>query len=247
MPATGPERIRRREGQDAAGTDAIGAGRHRDQAKRAVAADGLPLADEGGFAVAEWRRAENHRAPVPTVAKNAPASRAAPCRGGGSLSGRTRRRIAKRTHPKAISRLPSGAGRNARRPLARGKARLARSSPHDDRHRTNGTKLPRADRQAAIPAPRKKSPPVPDHAKNAFEPMFSGVRRIFGIIYPGFSGIRVLRQFACVGGGSLVFYGAGKKQDEDDEKGFRLAVGVCGDRMRRRAGVFRERKAHEGD
>ena len=101
------------------------------------------------------------------------------------------RRIAKRTHPKAISRLPSGAGRNARRPLARGKARLARSSPHDDRHRTNGTKLPRADRQAAIPAPRKKSPPVPDHAKNAFEPMFSGVRRIFGIIYPGFSGIRV--------------------------------------------------------
>ena len=91
MPATGPERIRRREGQDAAGTDAIGAGRHRDQAKRAVAADGLPIADEGGFAVAEWRRAENRRAPVPTVAKNAPASRAAPCRGGGSLSGRTRR------------------------------------------------------------------------------------------------------------------------------------------------------------
>ena len=91
MPATGPERIRRREGQDAAGTDAIGAGRLRDQAKRAVAADGLPLADEGGSAVAEWRRAENRRAPVPTVAKNAPASRAAPCRGGGSLSGRTRR------------------------------------------------------------------------------------------------------------------------------------------------------------
>ena len=54
MPATGPERIRRREGQDAAGTDAIGAGRHRDQAKRAVAADGLPIADEGGFA--EMRR-----------------------------------------------------------------------------------------------------------------------------------------------------------------------------------------------
>ena len=187
MPATGPERIRRREGQDAAGTDAIGAGRLRDQAKRAVAADGLPLADEGGFAVAEWRRAENRRAPVPTVAKNAPASRAAPLQG---------RRIAKRTHPKAISRLPSGAGRNARRPLARGKARLARSSPHDDRHRTNGTKLPRADRQAAIPAPRKKSPPVPDHAKNAFEPMFSGVRRIFGIIYPGFSGIRVAEDVA---------------------------------------------------
>ena len=182
MPATGPERIRRREGQDAAGTDAIGAGRHRDQAKRAVTADGLPLADEGGFAVAEWRRDENRRAPVPTVAKNAPASRAAPCRGGGSLSGRTRRQS---RDCRAVRDATRGA------PLARGKARLARSSPHDDRHRTNGTKLPRADRQAAIPAPRKKSPPVPDHAKNAFEPMFSGVRRIFGIIYPGFSGIRV--------------------------------------------------------
>ena len=56
VPATGPERIRRREGQDAAGTDAIGAGRHRDQAKRTVAADGLPVADEGGFA--EMRRSE---------------------------------------------------------------------------------------------------------------------------------------------------------------------------------------------
>ena len=74
MPATGPERIRRREGQDAAGTDAIGAGRHRDKAKRAVAADGLPLADEGGFAVAEWRRAENRRAPMPTARPTAPFS-----------------------------------------------------------------------------------------------------------------------------------------------------------------------------
>ena len=77
MPATGPERIRRREGQDAAGTDAIGAGRHRDQAKRAVAADGLPLADDGGFAVAEWRRDENRRAPVPTARPTAPARNAA--------------------------------------------------------------------------------------------------------------------------------------------------------------------------
>ena len=74
MPATGPERIRRREGQDAAGTDAIGEGRHRDQAKRTVAADGLTGADEGGFAVAEWRRAENRRAPVPTARPTAPAA-----------------------------------------------------------------------------------------------------------------------------------------------------------------------------
>ena len=49
----------------------------RDQAKRAVAADGLPLADEGGFAVAEWRRDENRRAPVPTARPTAPARNAA--------------------------------------------------------------------------------------------------------------------------------------------------------------------------
>ena len=91
MPATGPERIRRREGQDAAGTDAIGAGRLRDQAKRAVAADGLPLADEGGFAVAEWRRAENRRAPVPTARPTAPAAERsdAKCTGPGSDHART--------------------------------------------------------------------------------------------------------------------------------------------------------------
>ena len=93
MPATGPERIRRREGQDAAGTDAIGAGRHRDQAKRAVAADGLPVADEGGFAVAEWRRAENRRAPVPTARPTAPFSGTQRCE---------MRRTGKRPYPNAI-------------------------------------------------------------------------------------------------------------------------------------------------
>ena len=94
MPATGPERIRRRDGQDAAGTDAIGAGRHRDQAKRTVAADGLPVADEGGFAVAEWRRAENRRAPVPTARPTAPAAERsdAKCAGPGSDRSRTQSR-----------------------------------------------------------------------------------------------------------------------------------------------------------
>ena len=91
VPATGPERIRRREGQDAAGTDAIGEGRHRDQAKRAVTADELPLADKGGFAVAEWRRAENRRAPVPTARPTAPAAERsdAKCVGPGSDRPRT--------------------------------------------------------------------------------------------------------------------------------------------------------------
>ena len=115
MPATGPERIRRREGQDAAGTDAIGAGRHRDQAKRAVAADGLPVAEEGGFAEmrrseaegrfgeaepegcasirAEWRRAENRRAPVPTARPTAPFSGTQRCE---------MRRTGKRPPPNAI-------------------------------------------------------------------------------------------------------------------------------------------------
>ena len=68
-------------------------------------------------------------------------------------------------------------------------------APHDDRHRTNGTPHERhrvslVSKQAAIPAPQKKSSPVPDYAEQAFEPMFSGVRHIFGIIYPGFCGMR---------------------------------------------------------
>ena len=206
MPATGPERIRRREGQDAAGTDAIGAGRLRDQAKRAVAADGLPLADEGGSAEmrrrceasegrfgeaepegcasirAEWRRAENRRAPVPTVAKNAPASRAAPCRGGGSLSGRTRRQSRDcRAVRDATRGAPLRGGKRGWRVLRHtmtGTARTAQSS------------LAQTDRQQ-FQRHGKSLRPFRTMPKMLLSQCFQGVRRIFGIIYPGFSGTRV--------------------------------------------------------
>ena len=82
--------MRRRDASGAAGTEAIGAGRHRDQAKRSVAADGLPVAGRGGFAVAEWRRAEDRRAPVPTARPTAPAAERSDAKCAGPGSDRTR-------------------------------------------------------------------------------------------------------------------------------------------------------------
>ena len=50
----------------------------------------LPLADEGGFAVAEWRRAENRCAPVPTARPTAPAAERSDAKCAGPGSDRTR-------------------------------------------------------------------------------------------------------------------------------------------------------------
>ena len=91
VPATGPERIRRREGQDAAGTDAIGAGRHRDQAKRAVAAASCPSrmkADSrwrSGGATKTAARPCQPRGPPPPLAERNDAK----CAGPGSDRPRT--------------------------------------------------------------------------------------------------------------------------------------------------------------
>ena len=110
-----------------------GDGRHRDRAMQAAFADGCSARDE--------RRLRGGGA------RRSPATQSRPCqrwritRPQQSDLG-AEARIAKRPHPKAILRLPSGARRDASHPSARGKARLARTSPHDDRHRTNGTRHP---------------------------------------------------------------------------------------------------------
>ena len=94
---------------------------------------------EGGCALAERDGAPQRSAPVPTVAKNAPASRAAPCRGGGSLSGRTRRQSRDcRAVRDATRGAPLRGGKRGWRVLRHtmtGTARTAQSSP---RRQTGG-------------------------------------------------------------------------------------------------------------
>ena len=72
----GRSAIRRRDATGAAGTEAIGAGRYPDQAKRTVAADAWRIAGKGGCAGAE-RRPKRTR-----ERKRANARRIAPLRNG---------------------------------------------------------------------------------------------------------------------------------------------------------------------
>ena len=72
----GRSAIRRRDATGAAGTEAIGAGRYPDQAKRTVAADAWLIAGKGGCAWAE-RRPKRTR-----ERKRANARRIAPLRNG---------------------------------------------------------------------------------------------------------------------------------------------------------------------
>ena len=112
---TGPERILRRDAQDAARRRCRAQGeraRPIDQAMQGALADGLRIAGKSGIrggGVASRPRAAN--APVPTARRIAPDSRAAFAQSGGG---------ARRTHPKAIFRLSSGADGRAGTLCARG-------------------------------------------------------------------------------------------------------------------------------
>ncbi len=78
---------------------------------------------------AEWRRAENRRAPVPTARPTAPFSGTQRCE---------MHRTGKRPPPNAISRLRSGAGA-MRNGAFRAQVPLGRWTAHADWHRTHST------------------------------------------------------------------------------------------------------------
>ena len=151
---TGPERIPRRDAQDAARRRCRAQGGVPTKPCKAHSRMDCASRRKAESAVAEWRAARAANAPVPTARRIDPDSRAAFAQSDGG---------ARRTHPKAILRLSSGAD-------GRGGTLCARGSTVGAKRCARCGGRAKALHAAADSASGKKSPRLPRPPENLFSP-----------------------------------------------------------------------------
>ena len=120
----GRSAIRRRDATGAAGTEAIGAGRYPDQAKRTVAADAWRITGKGGCAWAERRPKRTRERKRANARRIAPAAERTDAKSAGTRNGRAR-----------TQSNDCGAARDVSvTALSRADVPLGRCGKHADRH-----------------------------------------------------------------------------------------------------------------